>query len=200
MTQQEPPVESVAAEGANTGAGGQSTAKENDLRPWFKKKRFVIPIAAVVLFGGIGAATGGGSDDADVTAVVEPSEPAVVTPVEEEPVEEEPAEQEAAPEEPAADEGTVAQQNALRSAESYLSFSAFSRTGLIGQLEFEGYSTEDATWAVDRVEVDWMEQAAKSAESYLQVSAFSRSGLIDQLVFEGFTREEAEYGVTQVGL
>jgi len=96
--------------------------------------------------------------------------------------------------------GTVAQQNAKGSAESYLDYSAFSRTGLIDQLEFEGFSTEDATWAVDRVSVDWNEQAAKSAKSYLDYSSFSRSGLVDQLIFEGFTPDEANYGVSQTGL
>ena len=39
---------------------------------------------------------------------------------------------------------TAGQENALRSARSYLGFSGFSRSGLIEQLEFEGYSTEEA--------------------------------------------------------
>ncbi|WP_284751917.1 Ltp family lipoprotein [Arthrobacter sp. efr-133-R2A-120] len=96
--------------------------------------------------------------------------------------------------------GTVSQQNALRKAADYLSFSAFSRTGLIGQLEFEKYSTEDATWAVDRVKVDWNQQAAKKAKDYLGFTSFSHSGLVDQLIFEGYTPEQAEYGVSQAGL
>lgn len=96
--------------------------------------------------------------------------------------------------------GTLSQQNALRSAENYLGFSAFSRTGLISQLEFEDYSTKDATWAVDRVTVDWNEQAAKSAEQYLEFTAFSRKGLIEQLVYEGYTKKQAEYGVGKTGL
>lgn len=95
---------------------------------------------------------------------------------------------------------TVSQENALGSAESYLNFSAFSRSGLIAQLEFEEYSTADATFAVDTVAVDWMEQAEKKAQSYLDYSSFSRSGLIDQLEFEGFTPDEAEHGVNSVGL
>lgn len=95
---------------------------------------------------------------------------------------------------------TVSQKNALRSAQSYLSFSAFSYSGLIDQLEFEGYSTEDATFAADYCGADWNEQAAASAENYLSFMGFSRSGLIDQLMFEGFTREQAEYGVNAVGL
>ena len=96
----------------------------------------------------------------------------------------------------------VSQQNAVRKAEDYLDYTAFSRSGLINQLvEFEGFSTEDATFAVDQITVDWNEQAAKKAKDYLDYTAFSRSGLINQLVeFEGFTPEQAEYGVATTGL
>ncbi|MBW0119566.1 Ltp family lipoprotein, partial [Pseudonocardia abyssalis] len=79
-------------------------------------------------------------------------------------------------------------------------FMAFSRSGLIKQLEFEGFSTADATFAVDTVDVDWMVQAEKSAQSYLDFTSFSRSGLIDQLEFEGFTSEQARHGADSVGL
>jgi chemotaxis protein histidine kinase CheA len=106
----------------------------------------------------------------------------------------------AADAEAAAKAGTVSQRNALRAAENYLDFTAFSRTGLIHQLEFEKYSTEDATWAVDRVTVDWNEQAAKKAKDYLEFTSFSHAGLVDQLIFEGFTPEQAEYGASQTGL
>ena len=95
---------------------------------------------------------------------------------------------------------TVAQSNAKKSATSYLRYSSFSRTGLIGQLEFEGFSTADATYGVDAQKADWNVQAAKSAKSYLKYSSFSRIGLIDQLVFEGFTQAQAEYGVSTTGL
>ena len=95
---------------------------------------------------------------------------------------------------------TVAQSNAKKSATSYLRYSSFSRTGLIGQLEFEGFSTADATYGVDAQNTDWNVQAAKSAKSYLEYSSFSRIGLIDQLVFEGFTQAQAEYGVSTTGL
>lgn len=106
----------------------------------------------------------------------------------------------AAEAEAAAKRGTVSQQNALRAAGDYLKFSAFSRPGLIHQLEYEKYSTEDSTWAVDRVTVDWNAQAAKSAADYLKFSSFSRSGLVEQLLYEGFTPEQAEYGVSTTGL
>ena len=97
------------------------------------------------------------------------------------------------------DTATVGEKNALRKAHDYLNYSAFSYTGLIGQLEYEGFTTEEATYAVDNCGADWNEQAAKKAEDYLDYSSFSRSGLIDQLKYEGFTSEQAEYGVSQNG-
>lgn len=89
---------------------------------------------------------------------------------------------------------TKGQANALKSAKSYLNYSAFSYTGLIKQLEFENYSNEDAVYAADNCGADWNEQAVKAAESYLKYTAFSREGLIQQLEFEGFTNEQAVYG------
>ncbi len=94
---------------------------------------------------------------------------------------------------------TMGQLNAIGQAKSYLNYTAFSRQGLIEQLEYEGYSTEDATFAVDHIEVDWMEQAAKTAQNYLDYTSFSRQGLIEQLEFEGFTNEQAAYGASAVG-
>lgn len=95
---------------------------------------------------------------------------------------------------------TVSQKNALNKAKQYLNYTAFSYSGLIGQLEYEQFSTEDATWAVDRCGADWNAQAAKKAQQYLDFTSFSRQGLIDQLLFEGFTQEQAVYGVDSVGL
>lgn len=102
-------------------------------------------------------------------------------------------------EDEAEEDVSLGKQNALEQAESYLGYSAFSREGLIEQLEFEGYSHEEAVYAVDEIEVDWKEQAALKAEDYLDYSSFSREGLIEQLEYEGFTREQAEYGVEAVG-
>lgn len=94
---------------------------------------------------------------------------------------------------------TMGQKNAVRKALSYLDYSAFSYSGLINQLEYEGFSTEDATYGADNCGADWNEQAARKAQDYLDYSSFSRDGLIDQLKYEGFTAEQAEYGVTAVG-
>lgn len=96
-------------------------------------------------------------------------------------------------------EPSVGEKNALSKAKSYLNVSSFSYKGLINQLEYEGFSTEEAEYGVDNCGADWNEQAAKKAQSYMKISSFSKSGLIDQLEFEGFTTEQAEYGVAAVG-
>lgn len=97
------------------------------------------------------------------------------------------------------DSNSIGQANALSSAKSYLDIMAFSYSGLIEQLEYDGYSNEDATYAADNCEADWNEQAAKSAQSYLDTMAFSRSELIEQLIYEGFSQEQAEYGISAIG-
>ena len=92
---------------------------------------------------------------------------------------------------------TFSQQQALRSAETYLKYSAFSKKSLINQLEFEGFSNSDATYAAEHCGADWNEQAFKCAQSYLLYSSFSYKGLVDQLKFEGFTSSQAEYGASK---
>lgn len=94
---------------------------------------------------------------------------------------------------------TMGQKNALAKAKSYLNYSAFSYSGLIKQLEFEGYTTEEATYGADNCGADWDEQAAKKAKSYMDYSSFSKNGLIKQLEYEGFTKSQAEYGAIAVG-
>jgi hypothetical protein len=150
-------------------------------------KTIFIIFAAIALIAIVNSLSGGGSDSSSGGS--QPTnEPAISTT------------EAAAPAETEATSETTSQKNAVRAAENYLSVAPFSRTGLIKQLEFEGYSTEDATYGVDAQGADWNEQAAKSGENYLAISPFSREGLIEQLEFEGYTTEEAEYGATANGL
>ncbi len=93
----------------------------------------------------------------------------------------------------------MAQLNAIGTARDYLAYTSFSRSGLIGQLKFEGYSTAVATFAVDYLHVNWNRQAYHKALEYLDYSSFSRSGLIAQLEYEGFTYAQAVYGVNRAG-
>lgn len=101
---------------------------------------------------------------------------------------------------------TAAQRNAVRSANSYLKLSGFSRQGLIDQLSSEygdKFSVGDATVAVDSLNIDWNTQAARSAVSYLKLSGFSCRGLIDQLSSQHgdkYTVEQATHGATQAGI
>lgn len=165
-------------------------SKQKTSRPWFKKKRFIIP-GVIILLSGISASISGDPETSQQSApesTVGAADPADGSQGQAEVEVEEVANE------------TVGEENAKRSAESYLRFSAFSRAGLIDQLEFEGFSQAEAEYAVDAVNADWFEQAVLKAESYLEFSSFSRQGLIDQLLFEGFSEDEATFGVEQVGL
>ena len=76
---------------------------------------------------------------------------------------------------------------------------AFSYTGLIEQLEYEGYSHQETVYGADHCGTNWKEQAAKKAKEYLKYSSFSKDGLIEQLEYEGFTYDQVVYGVAQNG-
>ncbi|MBF7997508.1 Ltp family lipoprotein [Rahnella laticis] len=72
---------------------------------------------------------------------------------------------------------TGSQNNAVRSAEQYLSMAGFSRSGLIDQLSSDagdGYEISDATVAVDSLNIDWNQEAVKSAKQYLSIVRESR--------------------------
>src|SRR4051812_15408174 len=95
---------------------------------------------------------------------------------------------------------TPSQDNARRKAASYLQFEAFSPSGVISQLKYEGFTTAQATYGVNSIHVNWNAQAVKTAKEYLKFDAFSRSGLIAELKHEGFTTAQATYGVNRAGL
>lgn len=150
-------------------------------------KRTILPaLLAVVLLAGCGASTGSGGTEPATTGDATTA----------------PAEGSSAP----ADEGTVSQQQALKSAQSYIEFGAFSKVGLMRQLTSdagEGFPAADAKWAIAHLEVDWKAEAVESAQTYLDMGGFSRASLLQQLTSkagEGFTKAEAEYAVKQVGL
>lgn len=117
-----------------------------------------------------------------------PNQPAEINP---EPVAETPAVTQNQP--------TLGERQAIKAAQNYIDYKAFSKSGLIKQLVFEEYSQAEAEYGVEHITVDWNEQAALSAKAYLEYSNFSRSSLIEQLKFEGFTTAQAQYGATSVG-
>lgn len=89
--------------------------------------------------------------------------------------------------------------NAIAKAKAYLDYSGFSRSGLIKQLEYEGYPTDSATYAADNCGADWNSECAEKAQSYLDYTSFSRDGLYNQLAYEEFTDEQIQYGLSAVG-
>ena len=92
----------------------------------------------------------------------------------------------------------VAEGNALRSAESYLRYSEFSKVGLYEQLLYEGYTESESQYGVHNVSADWNQQALGTAESYLTYSGFSTGGLAEQLAYEEFTPEQITYAMNNV--
>lgn len=90
--------------------------------------------------------------------------------------------------------------SALAMAKLHLETLAFSKKGLKDQLLFEGFSEEEAAYAVDHCEADWKEQAVKKAEEYKALMDLSAGYLREQLAYEGFEEEEIDYAIGQLGL
>lgn len=150
-----------------------------------------IVVIALIAIGFIGAMLGDDTDSAS-TSDANTSDTTAVVGTETEVV--------------AEDNGMTAQQkNAVRSAKNYISFAGFSRDGLINQLSSDagdGYNIDDATIAVDSMDIDFNEQAGKSANNYISIQGFSCDGLINQLsssAGDKYTKEQAEYGAKLAG-
>ena len=164
--------------------------KEKVKKPIYKRVWFWVIIGIVVLFALVPGDDTASEPEKEAVVTEEVSEPSETAKPEETA---EPVETEEVP------EMTMGQKNALKAAGQYLDYTAFSYKSLIEQLEYEGYSTEDATFAADNCGADWKEQAVISAKNYLDYTAFSKDGLIEQLEYEGFTHEQAVYGAEQNG-
>ena len=92
-------------------------------------------------------------------------------------------------------------QNCYDQAMSYLDFMAFSRNGLIHQLQHDGYTDNAISNALDLLEkyyVSWDTEALKKAQEYMETFSFSQQRLYEQLIHDGFTEEQANYGASYV--
>ena len=94
---------------------------------------------------------------------------------------------------------TNGETNALRKAESYSKTMYMSKQGIYNQLtsSFEGFSDEEAQYAIDNIKADWNKNALEKAKSYQQTMSMSKNAIYNQLTssFEGFTNEEAQYAI-----
>jgi hypothetical protein len=101
---------------------------------------------------------------------------------------------------------TESQQNAVQAAQNYLQIEGFSKQGLIDQLSSsagDGYSLNDATVAVDSLQVDSNAQAVRSAKDYIQMEPFSCQDLVQQLDSSAgsqYTEAQAQYAAHSVGI
>lgn len=192
-------------------------APSDDAAPAPKRKRHLLPKGlALAVAGGIVAfsfaACSGGGDDAPEPAptvtVTAPAAPSETATAEAAPSSSAPTtpNQTPAPSVTPEDVVEVSQEfsNALASAESYLSFTSFSKAGLYDQLTSEygeGFPADAAQYAIDNLEVDWAEQALLAAETYYYEMDMSKAAVYEQLVSEygeGFTEAEADYAVGQL--
>lgn len=96
--------------------------------------------------------------------------------------------------EPSSSGDTESQQKALDRAKEYLSNLPLSHDGMVTQLEFDGYSSADATYAADNCGANWNEQAARMANQLLTTGSYTRATMIEELKSNGFTDDQAAYG------
>ncbi len=91
--------------------------------------------------------------------------------------------------------------DALKAALNYISTNHYSRNNLIEKLKFDGFTNEEAEYAVSNIYVDWYQMAADTAADYLAASDYSYNGLIRRLESstDGFTHEEAVFGADTAG-
>lgn len=98
-------------------------------------------------------------------------------------------------------EPTTGQKNALKKAESYSSTMHMSKKGIYKQLTSEygeGFTAEEAQYAIDNMKADWNANALAKAKSYQDTMSMSKSAIYKQLTSEygeSFTAEEAQYAV-----
>ena len=99
---------------------------------------------------------------------------------------------------------TQSELNALSKAQSYSDRQYMSKKGLYQQLTSqygEGFTAEEAQYAIEHVKADWKYNALQKAQSYSDRQYMSKKGLYQQLTSqygEGFTAEEAQYAIDNV--
>lgn len=85
---------------------------------------------------------------------------------------------------------------ALELAKSYIEASTFSKSGLIKQLEYEGYTKKEATYAANRCGADWNEEAIEFA---LKHTPCSKESLESYLSCFGFTSSQIKFALKEIG-
>lgn len=158
-------------------------------RPWFKKKRFLLPliIIGIIIISSIANAGNKPSTTAAPSADASAAAPAAPAPA-----------KSTAPAEPAV---PTEYKSALKKAESYSETMHMSKAGIYQQLtsEFgEKFSPKAAQYAVDNLKADYKANALAKAKSYQETMSMSPEAIRQQLTSasgEKFTPAEADYAV-----
>lgn len=90
---------------------------------------------------------------------------------------------------------TETQDFALERARELNGYEVYSAMGLEFELVSEGFSREDARWAVDNLGEDWNNNAVEAVHELNQFASYSRVGMLQALKDGGFTQDEAQHGV-----
>lgn len=90
---------------------------------------------------------------------------------------------------------TIGEQNALAKAKTYVDFSDFSKEKLRGQLEYEGFTTDEIEYALDKVPADYNLEASDRAVLYYTTQNLSKQRIMTQLEYEGYTDSEINYAI-----
>jgi len=175
-------------------------------RGWIRRHPILTGIGGLLVVGALGSALGGGGSSSHTAGTSQhaatgasASAPAAAAA---------PAPAPTTPAPKPKSKMTAAQEQALQSAQSYLTDGqGFSRNGLIDQLTSSygsGFTKAQAAWAVRHLHPDWNAQAVIAAKGYLaDGQGFSRAALLDQLTSaygSGFTQMQALHAVNVVGL
>lgn len=165
-------------------------------RPWFKKKRFLLPLIIVGIMI-ISSIANAGKDEPS-TAVAPSADASAAAPAAPAPAE---AAAPAAPAEAAAPAVPTEYKSALKKAESYSETMHMSKAGIYKQLTSEygeKFSPKAAQYAVDNLKADYKANALAKAKSYQETMSMSPEGIRQQLTSEHgekFTPAEADYAV-----
>ena len=89
--------------------------------------------------------------------------------------------------------------NALNRANDYLSQGYYSRNGIYLQLMTpnEGFTREEAFYAMTNLSADWNGQALGKARQY-QENGLSKDKIRQRLLIEGFSTAEAQYAIAAI--
>lgn len=87
---------------------------------------------------------------------------------------------------------------ALQKAQSYVMLYYLSKEGLKHQLDLEGFNKAEIDYVLDKLKVDWRQNALKAGKQYKKEKKYNKAQLKKQLDYEGFSKEQISYVLSQL--